>query len=146
MDVDGEVLNVLRWAVDGRDMRRRLPPDMLQPHSVFHGRKPAVVTKAEFEQSGFTAAHLGGVRFAGYRLPSSLVVETGHLVQAGESFVYAYYDGIDKVVARVRAGCALRRRARGGRRSDRAAARVCSRTRRHWSSCPTTVRSMSVSG
>lgn len=97
IDVDGAVLNVLRWTVDGRDMRRRLPPDMLQPHPVFHGRKPAVVTKAEFEQSGFTSAHLGGVRFAGYRLPSSLVVETGHLVQAGEPFVYAYYDGIDKV-------------------------------------------------
>jgi hypothetical protein len=97
MDVDGEVLNTLRWAVDGRDRRRQLPPDMLQPHAVFNGRQPPVVTKSEFEQSGFTAAHLGGVRFAGYRLPSSLVVETGHLVQAGEPFVYAYYDGIDKV-------------------------------------------------
>ncbi len=97
MDVDGEILNVLRWTTDGRDMRRRLPPAMLQPHSVFQGRKPPVVTKAEFELSGFTAAHLGDVRFTGYRLPSSLVVELCHLVQSGEQFVYGYYDGIDKV-------------------------------------------------
>ncbi len=30
-------------------------------------------------------------------LPSALVVEVGQLLEAGEPFVYAYYDGIDKI-------------------------------------------------
>ena len=37
------------------------------------------------------------MRHVGYRLPSTLVVEVRRLLAAGEPFVYAYYDGIDKV-------------------------------------------------
>jgi hypothetical protein len=95
--IDGQVLNVLRWAVGGRDSRASIPPDKLQPVPAFLGHRPAIVTRADFRTSGFTAAHLDGVRFNGYRVTSSLIVEAGRLLRAGEPFVYAYYEGIDKV-------------------------------------------------
>ncbi len=95
--VDGSVLNVLRWSVAGRDARNRIPPEKLQPTPAFGGQRPPAVTRADFRASGFTAAHLDGVRFHGYRVSSSLVVEASRLLRAGEPFVYAYYEGIDKV-------------------------------------------------
>ena len=95
--VDGQVLNVLRWAVGGRDSRSSIPPDKLQSAPAFLGHRPAIVTRADFRTSGFTAAHLDGVRFNGYRVTSSLIVEARRLLRAGEPFVYAYYEGIDKV-------------------------------------------------
>ena len=55
-----------------RSRRRRssrMPP--------FLGHRPPVVTRAEFARTGFTAAHLDGVRFRGYRVPSTLVTEVG---------------------------------------------------------------------
>ncbi len=55
------------------------------------------MTRADFRRSGFTNAHLEGVRFHGYRVTSSLVIEARHLLRDGEPFVYAYYEGIDKV-------------------------------------------------
>ena len=56
-----------------------------------------VVTKAEFAGTGFTLAHLAGVRHVGWRMPSTLVTEVKRQIAAGERFVYAYYDGVDKV-------------------------------------------------
>lgn len=97
MDIDGDVLNVLRWSVAGRDARESIPPEKIQPSVPFLGHRPAVVTRAEFRQTGFTQAHLEGVRFCGYRVPSTLVAETARLLRSGEPFVYAYYDGVDKV-------------------------------------------------
>ena len=55
------------------------------------------MTKAEFVSSGFSGAHLSDVRFHGYRVVSTLVTELRRQLAAGEPFVYAYYDGIDKV-------------------------------------------------
>ena len=95
--VDGEVLNVLRWTTGTGDARKRIPPGDFQDHVAFGGQCPAVVTRAEFSRSGFSAAHLDPVRFRGYRVPSSLPLEIGDLLRQGEPFVYAYYDGIDKV-------------------------------------------------
>jgi predicted AlkP superfamily pyrophosphatase or phosphodiesterase len=95
--VDGSVLNVLRWSVGGRDARSRIPPEKLQPAPAFEGQRPPAVTRADFRTSGFTSAHLDGVRFHGYRVSSSLVIEATRLLRAGEPFVYAYYEGIDKV-------------------------------------------------
>ena len=95
--VDSEVLNVLRWTTPKGDARKVYRPDVLQPHETFDGQRPAVVTKAEFIESGFTSAHLAGGRFHGYRMTSSLVTEVVGLVRRGEPFVYAYYDGVDKV-------------------------------------------------
>ncbi len=97
IDVFGEVLNVLRWSVRGDDVRRRLPPERFQPVPPFLGGAHPVVTRAEFAHSGFSAAHLNGGRQVGWRMPSTLVVEVRRLVGRGEPFVYAYYDGVDKV-------------------------------------------------
>ncbi|MEA2902207.1 MAG: hypothetical protein QOH36_2094 [Actinomycetota bacterium] len=90
----GQVLNVLRWRTDTGDAPE---PHALQRLPVFDGTAPPVVSRGEFAQTGFTEAHLGGTRLHGWRTPSALVVEVRRLVQAGEPFVYAYYDGIDKI-------------------------------------------------
>lgn len=97
MSIDASVLNVLRWTVDGRDARDRISPEKIQFQAAFLGHRPAIVTRAEFRTTGFTVAHLDGARFNGYRMPSTLVVEALRLARSGEPFVYAYYDGIDKV-------------------------------------------------
>jgi hypothetical protein len=99
--VDGptgdEVMNVLRWRTVSGDARPFVPPTSFQPSPAFGGRPVPVVTRAEFLSSGFTAAHLTGARQIGWTLPSTLVVEVGRLLDAGEPFIYAYYDGIDKI-------------------------------------------------
>ncbi len=97
MAIHGEVLNVLRWSTPGGDARRRLMPGQVQPIRPFLGSSVPVVGKAELATSGFTEAHLAGVRHLPWRLSSSLPVEVRRLVAAGEPFVFAYYDGIDKI-------------------------------------------------
>jgi len=57
---------------------------------------PAVV-RGEFLHTGFTGAIMRGQRLHGWRVTSTLVLEVGRLLRAGEPFVYAYYDGIDRV-------------------------------------------------
>ncbi len=97
IDVHGEVLNVLRWSTPGGDARRSIPPGDFQPTAPFLGSRVPVVTRAEFEGSGFSTAHLAGAEWHGWRVPSTLVVEVRRLLASGEPFVYAYYEGIDKV-------------------------------------------------
>jgi hypothetical protein len=92
-----EVLNVLRWKTAAGDARQAIAPSSLQPIEPFFGTKPPVVTRAEFADSGFTGAHLAGVRLYGWRMPSTLEYTVGALLADGERFVYAYYDGVDKV-------------------------------------------------
>jgi hypothetical protein len=94
--VHGEVLNVLRWVTAAGDARQTIPPQKVQPNLAFAGQRPPVVTRAEFARTGFTMAHLDGTRLNGWRMPSTLVTEVGRLIK-NEPFVYAYYDGIDKV-------------------------------------------------
>jgi hypothetical protein len=97
INVRGDVLNVLRWQTPHGDARTVIPPDAIQNRPAFCGKRPTVVTRAEFAGTGFTAAHLSNVRFRGYRVPSTMVTEVDHALRRGERFVYAYYDGIDKV-------------------------------------------------
>ncbi len=97
MLLGGEVINVLRWAVDGKDRRRSQVPSEIQPFDAFLGNEVPVVSPAELGGSAFTQAHLRGGRHVGYRSPSSIAVEVKHLLEAGERFVYAYYGGIDKI-------------------------------------------------
>jgi predicted AlkP superfamily pyrophosphatase or phosphodiesterase len=97
INVRGDVLNVLRWQTPHGDARAVIPPDVIQDRPAFRGKRPTVVTRAEFAATGFTAAHLSNVRFVGYRVPSTMVTEVAHALRRGERFVYAYYDGIDKV-------------------------------------------------
>ncbi len=97
MAVHGEVLNVLRWSTAAGDARQTIPPGKVQLHPAFGGQRPPVVTRAEFARSGFTVAHLDETRFTGYRTFGTLVAEVVRLARSGEPFVYAYYDGLDKV-------------------------------------------------
>ena len=97
MDVDGDVLNVLRWQANGRDARASIPPEKVQSHEAFGGQRPPVVTRAEFKSTGFTTAHLDRTRMTGWRMTSTLITEVARLTRANEPFVYAYYEGIDKV-------------------------------------------------
>jgi predicted AlkP superfamily pyrophosphatase or phosphodiesterase len=96
MRVFGAVLNVLRWQVPGG--RNNAPdPVRVQPVPPFLGQKVPVVTRADFRDSGFTAAHLRGSEFVGWQTTAILVEHVCRLVAAGQTFVYAYYDGVDKV-------------------------------------------------
>jgi predicted AlkP superfamily pyrophosphatase or phosphodiesterase len=96
-DGPGEVMNVLRWRSSRGDMRQTLPPPIFQRVAPFAGRSVPAVTRSEFAATGFTAAHLTGVRLVGWSVPSALVVGVRRLLLAGETFVYAYYDGLDKI-------------------------------------------------
>jgi Type I phosphodiesterase / nucleotide pyrophosphatase len=97
VDVRGSVLNVLRWSTERGDARRTLPPREMQPVPAFLGTSVPVVSKAELEHSAFSDAHLFGARHVGWRASSSIPVEVGRQLAAGEALVYAYYDGLDKI-------------------------------------------------
>ena len=88
------------------------------------------------------SAHLAGV--APDRLPAAVVacvVEVRRLLAGGEPFVYAYYEGIDKVAHEYGLERALRRRAGRRRPAGRpTCSRCCRPTPRCWSP-PTTARS-----
>jgi Type I phosphodiesterase / nucleotide pyrophosphatase len=90
-------VNILRWRSERGDLRRRMPATEFQPTPAFGGTGVPAVTRGDFAATGFTAAHLGGTRIVGWHVPSSLVVEVARLLDEGEGFVYAYYDGLDKV-------------------------------------------------
>lgn len=95
MRIDTGILNVLQWRVD-----RRAPspePVDVQPHRAFGGRSVPVVTRREFSHGGFTGAHMRGLGVHGWKTASTLVEHCRVLVEAGEPFVYAYYDGVDQV-------------------------------------------------
>jgi predicted AlkP superfamily pyrophosphatase or phosphodiesterase len=96
-DEGDEVMNVLRWTTSAGDMRRRRPATAFQTAPTFGGLGVPAVTRTEFASTGFTAAHLAGTRLVGWAVPSTLVVEVRRLLREGEPFVYAYYDGLDKV-------------------------------------------------
>ncbi len=96
IDVSGEILNILRWSTPGGDARRSIEPRRLQPFEPFLGEGPPVVSKIELEHSGFSEAHLRGMRPVGWRVMSNMPVLIQRLLGAGERFVYAYYDGVDK--------------------------------------------------
>jgi len=98
MMVDGQILNALRWGTKLKgDARKTIPPDSVQPFDPFLGKRVDYVSRAEFASSGFTKAHLRGASLSGYRTPALLVHETARIIKEGSPFVYAYYDGIDKV-------------------------------------------------
>jgi hypothetical protein len=97
MELSGEVLNVLRWHGDRGDLRRKFAPIETQPFEPFMGQRVAVVSKAELESTAFTEAHLRGAEQVGWRAASSLPLIVAHHLRRGDRFVYAYYDGVDKI-------------------------------------------------
>ena len=97
MDMGDSIINSLRWWSDTRDLRKVHPPATVQPIPPFVGMTIPVVSRAELEGSAFTEAHLRGSRPCGWRAASSIVAQCANLISSGEKFVYAYYDGIDKI-------------------------------------------------
>lgn len=95
--IGGEVMNVLRWTVDGEGRRRSNVPSEIQRFPAFMGRSVPVVSPTELGGSAFTEAHLRGGRQIGYRSTSSMCVAVAEQLAAGERFVYAYYAGVDKI-------------------------------------------------
>jgi hypothetical protein len=97
--LDGKVMNVLQWSVDGSDARMTLPAHLFQPCPSFPGAAGVVpvVTRYDYGPTGFTAAHLGHVDLHRWHTPAGLVTTVRHLASTGAPFVYAYYEGIDKV-------------------------------------------------
>ena len=91
-----EILNALRWTSTIGDARRRHDPRAFQPCSLFGDQWPPVVTRRAFLESGFTAAHLSDTRLVGYDHRAGLVESVITAFTAGESFVYAYWDDIDR--------------------------------------------------
>ena len=92
-----EVMNVLRWRTPTGDAREAVDPATFQPMVPFGGRPIPVVSKAEFNGTGFSTAHQRGAPLASWVLPSSLAVEVRSLIAAGTPLVYAYYEGVDKI-------------------------------------------------
>jgi hypothetical protein len=92
-----EVMNVLRWRTSSGDARAFVEPQVFQPLQPFQGHKVPVVSKSEFTGTGFTEAHQRDVPVSAWSLASSLAVEVQELLTSGEPFVYAYYEGVDKI-------------------------------------------------
>jgi hypothetical protein len=95
MRIGGRSLNVLRWQAGPDDAVPE--PEQVQPLAPFLGRRVPTVTRAEFRHTGFTTAHLRDTDFVGWRTTSALLEQVRAEVDAGAPFVYAYYDGVDKV-------------------------------------------------
>ena len=96
--VDHEVLNILRWTTPGGDARKRIepagvpaPPGVLRPAAAASSPRPSSSARASAAPTSPTSASTAtGCR---PRCSSSCAGRC----KAGEPFVYAYYDGIDKV-------------------------------------------------
>jgi hypothetical protein len=97
--IGGDVMNVLQWSLRGADARMSLPPSEFQPFESFPGAPGPVpvVTRHDFGPTGFTAAHLGRLELHRWHTPAGLVTAVRTLTTGGAPFVYAYYEGIDKV-------------------------------------------------
>lgn len=92
-----EVLNVLKWKGASGDARSFVDPESFQSMAPFGGSPVPVVSRAEFIGTAFTEAHQRGARQVGWFSASGLAVDVGRLVAEGERFVYAYYDGVDRI-------------------------------------------------
>jgi Type I phosphodiesterase / nucleotide pyrophosphatase len=99
--VDGpageEVMNVLKWRTASGDARPFVDPHRFQVLPAFEGHKVPVVSRADFAGTAFTEAHQRDARQVGWYVASSLPVDVSFLIRDGEPFVYAYYDGVDRV-------------------------------------------------
>ena len=93
----GEILNVLRWRTAAGDGLVSHPPEQFRAVAPFAGEPVTAIVRSQFTGTGLTQVMLGGARFRGWRVTSTIVVEVKRALAAGERFVYAYYDGVDNV-------------------------------------------------
>lgn len=96
------MLNVVKYAVRGKDARLDLDPVELQPNPTLFNRASRagahawVVTADSFQGSGFTNVFLRGAQWRGWRRPEEMPAIVRDVLPLGmRSLVYAYFDGID---------------------------------------------------
>ncbi|MBG01351.1 MAG: hypothetical protein CL470_03690 [Acidimicrobiaceae bacterium] len=95
--VGTQTLNILRWTTESGPAHLDVEPEQFQPIIPFNGTNPTVVSPAAFVDGGFTSAHLRFSKYAGYWMSSSIATEIGDALRNEDPFVYAYYDGLDKI-------------------------------------------------
>ncbi len=93
--IGGAVMNALRWTTSQGDHRSIAVPRETQPTPTLAGGSWNIVSDRLFVGSGFTEAYLGDAPYQGVWHPSSLVAATRELLDAGQTHVYTYYDGLD---------------------------------------------------
>lgn len=98
MVLDGEIFYPLSWQRNGIDVRESYPPAQLLGAPSFPGfdAVPAI-GRSDYGATGFSGAHLGNTKMIAAATPSSIAVCVADALSHGNSFVYAYYDGIDRV-------------------------------------------------
>lgn len=87
-----DVFNVLRWSG-----AHKPDPATFQPREAFGTQPLPVVSRAQFRNTPFTSILYRGAPFHGWFTTATMVEMCARLVDAGERFVYAYYDGVDLV-------------------------------------------------
>jgi len=94
-----EIMNVLQWTVGGRDARVSHPAPSFQACRPFAGSPVPVpvVTRHDFGPTGFSAAYLGDAELHRWHTQAGLVTGVRSLLAGGSPFVWAYYEGIDKI-------------------------------------------------
>jgi hypothetical protein len=98
-DLNGDVLQALRWTVDGKDATSLHPPEAVQrrePKLIFDGRPVPYVGKRAYAASPFTRAHLRGAAYVGVDDAVGWVASSAAATD-GHPLVLAYHDGIDKL-------------------------------------------------
>jgi len=97
--LEGEIMNVLAWTLGGADARMSVPTPKIQPCPSFPGSPEPVpvVTRYDYGPTGFSAAHLGDADLHRWYTPAGLITGVRSLLTSGSRFVYAYYEGIDKI-------------------------------------------------
>ena len=95
--VGSQVLNALRWTAGNGSAINEINPSSFQPIKPFGNSNTTVISPGEFQETGFTDAHLRGVNYRGYWLPSSIPFMIQESLSEGAKLVYAYYDGLDKI-------------------------------------------------
>ncbi|HSP36597.1 MAG TPA: alkaline phosphatase family protein [Frankiaceae bacterium] len=103
MQHDGDVLDTLKWTMNGRDATPRAVPEQIQPHpTVFDqvraaGLRPVVVSAMAFRQSSLTRAALRGADYLGTVAHGDLASVALDAVARPGSLVYAYISELDTV-------------------------------------------------
>lgn len=99
MRVNDDVLQTLRWSVNGADATERYRPEAVQTTEplLTMGAAPVVyVGKAKYAQGGFTRAHLRGAQYLGVA-DLDAIVEQVLVATSLSPLVVAYHDAIDHV-------------------------------------------------
>jgi predicted AlkP superfamily pyrophosphatase or phosphodiesterase len=102
--VDDLLLDALSWTADGKDVRERLVPEVVQPHPTVFERAVAqdvratVVSYRAFRGSGLTRSALRGAEYRGVGALGDLAAELlDALARPGRQLVYGYHADLDQL-------------------------------------------------